>query len=314
MDEAKVQEFLLEYIENLSDWTNVGSKTVLKATQEHFGIDLKPHKKTFLAILTKTVQQVQSRKSEEESSPSEAEEESDEDIESESAVEEIERPKRVVKKTVKKPVAKKPTAKKQPKKRQPATTTFEAPSEALVTYMGSHEFTKNEAAAKIRLAMKELPRVKRGKKSMVELDENLNDLFKRKFCTSFEVPKLLKSHYKKWVATAECDEPELKKAREMAKKKGAKKTTKAKANTEDKPKRKQPEREISDEMQALVGATKISRPQCVKKIWEHIKDNDLQDEDDKRRIINSTPEMKDVFNCESMTMFELNKLITPHFL
>lgn len=52
----------------------------------------------------------------------------------------------------------------------------------------------------------------------------------------------------------------------------------------------------------------LSRPQVVKKIWEHIKENGLQDPSDKRQILCDNM-MYSVFKQEKVHMFTMNKLL-----
>lgn len=55
----------------------------------------------------------------------------------------------------------------------------------------------------------------------------------------------------------------------------------------------------------------MSRPQVVKKLWEHIKANDLQEPTDKRQI-RCDDLMQAVFRQSSVNMFQMNKLIGNH--
>ncbi|KAJ3512978.1 hypothetical protein NM208_g15251 [Fusarium decemcellulare] len=55
----------------------------------------------------------------------------------------------------------------------------------------------------------------------------------------------------------------------------------------------------------------LSRPQVVKKLWEHIKGNDLQDPKDKRQII-CDEKMQAVFKQSRVDMFRMNKEIGNH--
>ena len=54
--------------------------------------------------------------------------------------------------------------------------------------------------------------------------------------------------------------------------------------------------------------TQLSRPQVVKKLWEHIKANDLQDPNDKRQI-RCDDKMQAVFERSRVDMFQMNKLL-----
>ena len=55
----------------------------------------------------------------------------------------------------------------------------------------------------------------------------------------------------------------------------------------------------------------LPRPQVVKKLWEHIKANDLQDPSDKRQII-CDEKMHAVFKQAKVDMFQMNKLVGNH--
>lgn len=52
----------------------------------------------------------------------------------------------------------------------------------------------------------------------------------------------------------------------------------------------------------------LSRPQVVKKLWEHIKANDLQEPSDKRQI-RCDDKMQAVFKQTTVNMFSMNKLL-----
>ncbi|TKY71253.1 Upstream activation factor subunit spp27 [Spatholobus suberectus] len=73
-------------------------------------------------------------------------------------------------------------------------------------------------------------------------------------------------------------------------------------------------RKVSPEMQALVGVPEISRTQALKQIWAYIKDNNLQDPQNKRTI-NCDEKLKKVFaGRDQVGMLEIAGLISPHFL
>jgi upstream activation factor subunit UAF30 len=52
----------------------------------------------------------------------------------------------------------------------------------------------------------------------------------------------------------------------------------------------------------------LSRPQVVKKLWEHIKANDLQEPTDKRQI-RCDEKLQAVFKQTTVNMFSMNKLL-----
>ncbi|KAG6513990.1 upstream activation factor subunit spp27-like [Zingiber officinale] len=71
---------------------------------------------------------------------------------------------------------------------------------------------------------------------------------------------------------------------------------------------------VTQAMKEFVGASEISRPDVVKKIWEHIKANKLQNPANKREI-QCDEKLKTIFQGrDKIGMLEMAKLITPHFL
>ncbi|KAL5215464.1 hypothetical protein ABZP36_006865 [Zizania latifolia] len=68
---------------------------------------------------------------------------------------------------------------------------------------------------------------------------------------------------------------------------------------------------ISPELQTIVGETVMSRTQIVKQLWHYIRENNLQDPDDKRKII-CNDELRVVFGTDTTDMFKMNKLLAKH--
>lgn len=69
---------------------------------------------------------------------------------------------------------------------------------------------------------------------------------------------------------------------------------------------------VSPELAAVVGKGPMARSEVVKKLWEYIKKNNLQDEKNKRNI-NADANLKKVFDGKSMVnMFEMTKLVSKH--
>ena len=67
----------------------------------------------------------------------------------------------------------------------------------------------------------------------------------------------------------------------------------------------------SKELAAIVGTEPLSRPEVVKRLWEYIKKNDLQNPQNKREIVGDD-KLKKVFGQDKATMFEMNKLVSKH--
>lgn len=69
---------------------------------------------------------------------------------------------------------------------------------------------------------------------------------------------------------------------------------------------------ISSDLGAVVGAGPMPRSEVVKKLWEYIKKNNLQDPQNKRNI-NADDKLKKVFGGKSVVnMFEMTKLVSKH--
>jgi chromatin remodeling complex protein RSC6 len=67
----------------------------------------------------------------------------------------------------------------------------------------------------------------------------------------------------------------------------------------------------SPALAAVVGPGQLPRGEVVKKMWDYIKANSLQDPKDKRRI-NADAKLKPIFGVDSVTMFEMNKHLAKH--
>ena len=67
----------------------------------------------------------------------------------------------------------------------------------------------------------------------------------------------------------------------------------------------------SAELAEIVGKGDMPRSEVVKKVWEYIKKNNLQDAKDKRQI-NADDKLAKVLGKKSMSMFEMNKHLSKH--
>ncbi|HOE40340.1 MAG TPA: SWIB/MDM2 domain-containing protein [Rhodoferax sp.] len=67
----------------------------------------------------------------------------------------------------------------------------------------------------------------------------------------------------------------------------------------------------SGELAAVVGAKALPRTEVVKKLWDYIKKNELQDAVNKR-LVNADAKLKEVFGKAQVTMFEIAGLIGKH--
>ncbi len=69
---------------------------------------------------------------------------------------------------------------------------------------------------------------------------------------------------------------------------------------------------LSSEIEAVVGKGPMARSEVVKKLWDYIKKNKLQDAKNKRNI-NADDKLKTVFGGKGVVnMFEMTKLVSKH--
>jgi chromatin remodeling complex protein RSC6 len=61
----------------------------------------------------------------------------------------------------------------------------------------------------------------------------------------------------------------------------------------------------------VVGAKPLPRTEIIKKIWDYIKKNKLQDSQNKR-MINADAKLKPVFSKNQVSMFELAGIVGKH--
>ncbi|KAJ7528738.1 hypothetical protein O6H91_15G016800 [Diphasiastrum complanatum] len=61
------------------------------------------------------------------------------------------------------------------------------------------------------------------------------------------------------------------------------------------------------------GETQVSRAEVVKRLWEYIKEHQLQDPADKKRIICDS-KLQELFECDNFVGFSMTKLLSPHFV
>ena len=67
----------------------------------------------------------------------------------------------------------------------------------------------------------------------------------------------------------------------------------------------------SSALAEIVGSKALPRTQVVKKLWDYIKKNDLQDKKNKRNI-NADAKLKPIFGKNQVSMLEKTKLVSKH--
>lgn len=120
------------------------------------------------------------------------------------------------------------------------------------------------------------------------------------------VKKEKKGRYSKKAATEKTATTKAAKGKKAA-------APKAKKATTDKPKKSSaPASKLSPELAAVVGTDSLSRPEVTKKLWEYIKEKNLQDPKDKRVIVPDAALSKVFGSKEPVNMFKLAGLLNKH--
>ncbi|WP_303894033.1 SWIB/MDM2 domain-containing protein [Terrimonas ferruginea] len=61
----------------------------------------------------------------------------------------------------------------------------------------------------------------------------------------------------------------------------------------------------------VIGTKALPRTEIIKKIWDYIKKNNLQDKKN-RRMINADAKLKGLFGKDQVSMFDLAKIVSKH--
>jgi chromatin remodeling complex protein RSC6 len=89
-------------------------------------------------------------------------------------------------------------------------------------------------------------------------------------------------------------------------------SAKATADTNGKPNALQQPLQPSADLAAVVGGGTMPRGEVVKKVWDYIKANNLQNPQNKREIV-ADDKLKKVFGGKDrVSMFEMNKHLAGH--
>lgn len=114
-------------------------------------------------------------------------------------------------------------------------------------------------------------------------------------------------------------------AKKAAPKKAAKKAAPKKAAKKAAPKKAAPKKKAarkpnaafmkaltpSATLAAVIGGSAVPRTEAVKKIWNYIKANGLQDKAN-RRMINADDKLGSLFGKSQVSMFDLAKILSKH--
>ncbi|CAI8617884.1 unnamed protein product [Vicia faba] len=71
--------------------------------------------------------------------------------------------------------------------------------------------------------------------------------------------------------------------------------------------------QLSDALAKFFGESELSRIEVVKRMWDYIKGNNLQDPSKRRQIL-CDEKLKELFGIDSFDGFTVSKLLVPHFI
>ena len=67
----------------------------------------------------------------------------------------------------------------------------------------------------------------------------------------------------------------------------------------------------SKELAAVVGSDPLPRSEMVSRVWDYIKQHNLQNPENRREIV-ADDKLKPIFGKDKVTMFEMNRYLAQH--
>ncbi|TYH26206.1 hypothetical protein ES288_A03G232000v1 [Gossypium darwinii] len=191
-------------------------------------------------------------------------------------------------------------------------------SPQLQAFIGESELARTEVVKRLWTYIREKNLQDPKDKRNVLCDDSLYALFRVKSINMFQMNKALSKHI--WPL----NEEEVAVQADSAKTERKSKQARERVAEEPKQKEKKQKKGASGFLAPLplsdalvkffaTGENALSRADVVKKIWEYIKQNDLQDPSDKRRIL-CDDKLKELFEVDSFNGFAMTKLLTTHFI
>ncbi|KAK9285737.1 hypothetical protein L1049_024936 [Liquidambar formosana] len=190
-------------------------------------------------------------------------------------------------------------------------------SPQLQKFVGVPEMARTEVVKQLWIYIREHDLQDPSNRRNIICDETLRALFGVNSINMFQMNKSLAKHI--WPLDSDNATP----VKSMQKEKQRKQESE---EDPDEPKREEKRQkggksgflaplQLSDALVNFLGTgeSALSRSEVVKRIWNYIKQNDLQDPSDKRRII-CDEKLRELFDVDSFTGFTVAKLLTAHFI
>ncbi|XP_045816372.1 upstream activation factor subunit UAF30-like [Trifolium pratense] len=336
VSESELIGRLREFLRN-SDLDTTTTSTVRRQLESDFGIDLSDRKafiREQVDLFLQTVHQQQNDVAEEENAAEEdadkpqqnQEEEEEEDVDNEEEEEEEEeKPKRT--RSVKKKTMKKKSKERSNKsgdevvKRKGGGGFCKicSLSPQLQEFVGAPEMARTEVVKQLWAYIREKNLQDPNNRQNINCDEPLRALFGVNSINMFQMNKVLTKHI--WPL----DSDDVVQVKEAVPKEKKKKKQEREDDDSDEPKGKEKRQkggsgkgflaplQLSDALAKFLGESELPRSDVIKRMWDYIKGNNLQDPSDKRQIL-CDEKLKELFDVDSFIGFTVTKLLAPHFI
>jgi len=189
-------------------------------------------------------------------------------------------------------------------------------SDELSAFLGKgKEMARTEVVKALWAYIKEKNLQNPEDKREIILDDKMKELFHVDKFTMFTMNKYVGLHIHPFtpVNLNELSENSKKKKEEAAQRRKAKKEAK-KGNKKTRKRGTQAPWRLSSKLASIVGKEILPRPQVTKALWAYIKMHDLQKPGDRRKITCDEALKSIMDGNEEVTMFSMNKFITPHLV
>ncbi|XP_066386097.1 upstream activation factor subunit spp27-like [Miscanthus floridulus] len=199
------------------------------------------------------------------------------------------------------------------KKRGGGFTKLCSLSPALQEFVGASELARTEVVKKLWAYIRENNLQDQNNRRKILPDERLKKIFNVNSIDMFQMNKALTKHI--WPLNSEGPvSPDRSTPKEKPQKRDRNEGKKQKGGSSGAGSGLLVPLQLSDDLVKFIGTgeSMLSRSDVVKKMWDYIKENNLQDPSDRRKII-CDEKLKDLLGVETFTGFTVSKLLAPHF-
>ncbi|TKV91199.1 hypothetical protein SEVIR_9G078600v4 [Setaria viridis] len=199
------------------------------------------------------------------------------------------------------------------KKRGGGFTKLCSLSPALQEFVGASELARTEVVKKLWAYIREHNLQDQSNKRKILPDERLRKIFNVNSIDMFQMNKALTKHI--WPLNSEGPvSPDRSTPKEKPQKRDRNEGKKQKGGSSGAGSGLLVPLQLSNDLVKFIGTgeSMLSRSDVVKRMWEYIKENNLQDPSDRRKII-CDEKLKDLLQVESFNGFTVSKLLAPHF-